>query len=173
LFADGAWDALAVAEADWGVHEQAADFGIWGKDWVAVDSDDAADVDEVAAAREQGWFVLTEAPLWCFIPSVWPREARAWVRDRRVRHAGRQPWTAADYFEIEDDYNGLLERYGLPPRPGGRIWVLRPPEGFETLDAVLADIWAGWRAKGGEDPPGPGLVAHAARRLEELFRFTE
>jgi hypothetical protein len=167
-----------VAEVDWGFDEHPNDFGVRGLDWDPVDSDHVDDVEAVAAARKQGWFPLDEAPLWCFIPAVWPGHARAWIRDRRVRHSSRHcdgrpserlPWAAADYFEIEDDYNRVLDEYGVPPRPGGRIWVLRPPAGYETLDDVLGDIWTGWVTTGGEDPPGPGLVEHAARRLLELF----
>lgn len=164
-----------MAEVDWGFGEDPQDFGVRGRDWDPVVSDDAEDVAEVAAARRQGWFSLGDEPLWCFIPAVWPGHARAWIRDRRVRHstvqhdrepAERVPWTAADYFEIEAEYNRTLAAYGVPPRPGGRIWVLRPPVGYASLDDVLADMWTGW---GRDDPPGPGLVQHAARRLRELF----
>ncbi|WP_180934733.1 DUF5956 family protein [Nocardioides ungokensis] len=168
-----------MVDVDWGFDEEPDDFGVRGLQWVPVDSDHADDLEEVAAARRQGWFPLGEAPLWCFVPAVWPRAARAWIRDRRVRHASRQrtgkpverlPWTAADYSETENDYNRFLDGLLVPPRPGGRIWVLRPPAGFNTLQDVLDDIWSGWEeASGGETTPGPELVEHAARRLRELL----
>jgi hypothetical protein len=171
----GRCHTAVVVEADWGFGEGPKDFQVRGREWDPVDSDDADDLEEVAAAREQGWFPLSEAPLWCFVPAIWPARARAWIRDRRVRHGTRQcddgrverfPWTAADHFEIEADYNGTLREYGVPPRPGGRIWVLRPPAGYATLDDVLDDIWAGW---GRDEPPAPAFTEHAARRVLELF----
>jgi hypothetical protein len=170
-----------VVDVDWGFEEDPQDFGVRGLDWEPLNSDKADDLEEIAAAREQGWFPLVEAPLWCFIPAVWPRHARAWIRDRRVRHSSSQcedrpvervPWSAADYFEIEDDYNRVLDQYRVPSRPAGRIWVLRPPAGFTTIDDVLSDIWSGWeKATGGETetPPGPELVEHAVLRIRELF----
>ena len=168
-----------MVEVDWAFDEPSENFGVQGREWEPVASDDVDDLEEVAAARAQGWFPVSEAPLWCFIPAIWPAHARAWIRDRRIRHATRQrgtgpvellPWTAADHFEIEADYNSILRDYGVPPRPGGRIWVLRPPAGYDRLDDVLRDVWSSWLvANGGEGPPSPRLVEYVAHRVRGLF----
>ena len=167
-----------MVDPDWGWEADRASFHVRADDEDPVDSDDVDDLDEVAEARRQGWFPLGEAPLWCFVPAVWPADARVWVRDRRIRHLTKQcedgrlermPWSAADYFEVEDDYNRFLTEYGVPPRPPGRIWLLRLPAAYGNLVEVLSDIWDSWRTAGGEDPPGPELVRHTARRLREIF----
>ena len=57
----------------------------FGADHVAViDSDDPEDLPAVIAARREGYFAAHDAPLWCFVPAIWPRRARAWTPDRRV-----------------------------------------------------------------------------------------
>jgi hypothetical protein len=120
-----------MVTGDWGLRVSPEDFGGWAAlDGEFIESNNEDDLPEIVAACEAGWFTLTEAPLWCFIPAIWPDHARAWVRDRRVRHSGRVPWTAAAYFDIEDEYNQMLGQYGLPPRPGGRI---RGPPSARTL----------------------------------------
>lgn len=167
-----------MVDGDWGLDEDPAWFGVRGLDWVAVDSDKPDDVAEVAAARRSGYFPAHEAPMWCFLPALWPREARAWVRDRRVRHGTRSsgagpvervPWTAADYADDEAGTNRFLTELGLPPRPAGRIWVLRPPTAYPTLDAVLGDLWDGWIAAGEEPMATREFVTYVAGRMHELF----
>ncbi|HRA07860.1 MAG TPA: DUF5956 family protein [Propionicimonas sp.] len=165
-----------MGEPDWGVEEAARSFGPAGWSWEPVYSDRPEDVPEVIAAREVGYFPADEAPLWCFIPAIWPVSERAWVRDCRVRHLSRSysdgrlerlPWTAAEYAEIEDDTNRSLADLGLPPRPGGRIWLLRPPAPYPTAQAVLDHLWDGWRD--GPDTVTPKFVAYIESRLRNLF----
>lgn len=167
-----------MAEVDWGLQEEPGCFT--RDDWhrEPVLSDDPEDVPEVKAARGHGYLPAPEAPLWCFIPAIWPSEARAWVRDLRVRHMTRQcaggplerlPWSAADYAEHENDVNGLLAELGLPSRPAGRIWVLRAPAPYATAQEVLDDIWTGWQAAGGAAMATAELVEFARWRLREIF----
>ncbi|WP_423804960.1 DUF5956 family protein [Nocardioides salarius] len=115
-----------MVEWEWGEDEQPSSFGLSSSCGEPVYSDQPDDVPEVRAARARNYFPAHEAPLWCFIPAIWPSEARAWVHDRRVRHSTRLcdggplerlPWTAADYADIENDTNALLAELGLPPRP--------------------------------------------------------
>jgi hypothetical protein len=47
------------------------------------------------------------------------------------------PWSTADYVEMESDANWFIAECGLPPRPPGRLWLLRPPRGFISLDSTL------------------------------------
>ncbi len=167
-----------MAVPDWGVDEPARSFGPGGWSWEPVYSDQADDVPEVVAARALGFFPADEAPLWCFIPAIWPAQERAWVRDCRVRHLTRSysdgrserlPWTAAEYADIENDTDTLLTELGLPPRPAGRIWLLRPPGTHATAQAVLDDVWAGWLASGGPATATPEFVEYTDSRLRGMF----
>lgn len=36
------------------------------------------------------------------------------------------PWSAWDYAKHECDINELLSASSVPPRPAGRLWLLRP-----------------------------------------------
>lgn len=153
-----------MVEADWGVDDEWSSFDPRGPEWEWVHSDSPEDVREVQAARARGYLPADEAPMWCFLPAIWPSGARAWVRDTRVRHLTRQrtgesperlPWNTADYADIERETNAFLTELGLPPRPAGRIWLLRAPEGFGTPEDVMDAISAGWQASGGPDMATP------------------
>lgn len=111
----------------------------------------------VVAARADGWHLAPEAPIWAFLPAVWPAEARAWVPDRSVRLSRMQcdggieaviPWTAWDFAETERDTNDMLVESGVPARPFGRLWLLKPPPSFTDLDDVTEAITAGAQADG-------------------------
>jgi hypothetical protein len=167
-----------VPAIDWGLDEPPRHFGPGLLAWGPVDTDDAGDLPEVAAGRAEGYLPAPEDLLWCFVPALWPRSARAWVRDRRVRHsmtycAGgpvvRTPWSAAVYAEVEDTVNRLLAELDLPSQPAGRIWLLRPPAGHATAADLIAAIWADWRASGGLAMATPELVAYVDDRLGLAF----
>ena len=143
-----------------------------------VDSDDPADLPVVAAARSLGWEPAHEAPLWCFLPAVWDHGARAWVHDLRVRHEvggilgqelRRRPWSTWVYADIEADTNALLRECGLPPRPFGRVWLLRPPPGFASLAEVLDHLSDHAVASGQEITVTPGFVRVVADEVRRLF----
>jgi hypothetical protein len=167
-----------MVEADWGIDDEPSFFGPRAFGSAPVYSDRSEDVPDVKAALAHGYFPAHEAPMWCFIPAIWPSNARAWVRDSRVRHLTRQcnggplerlPWTTADYAEDENDTNAFLAELGVPARPAGRIWLLRPPEPYGTAQDVLDDIWAGWEASGGPGMATPEFVQSAQRRLHQIF----
>jgi hypothetical protein len=125
-----------------------------------VEPDSVSDLPEVQVAASLGWEPAHEAPLWCFLPAIWPARARAWVPDRRIRHshvnrAGdvvvrRIPWSTATQAAIEADYHGLLAACGFPPRPFGRLWLLRPPPQWSSVEALLERVVDTWRESGGE-----------------------
>ncbi|MER5312615.1 DUF5956 family protein [Streptomyces sp. NPDC002773] len=106
---------------------------------------------EVRELAELGWFLAPEAPMWVFLPYVWPRNARTWVPDRSTcweidttfDAAGQllgvecRPVSAAEKEVQERDAAADLDAAGIPPRPSGRLWLLRPVGGFDDLDAVL------------------------------------
>jgi hypothetical protein len=167
-----------VVEADWGVHDEPSSFGRRGAEWDPVVSNDPEAVPGVVVARAHGWSPAPEAPLWCFIPAIWPAESRTWVRDTRVRQLTRQydgralerlPWTTADHADDENDTNAFLAQLGLPPRPAGRIWLLRAPEPWRSAQDVLDEIRAGWQASGGPAMASPAFVEYAQSRLREIF----
>jgi hypothetical protein len=171
-------DDAAMVECDWGLAEEPASFdpGAWRGE--PIYSDEPGDVPAVGLARAQGYFPAHEAPLWCFIPAIWPSAARAWVHDQRVRHLTRTCdggplerllWSTADYARHEEDTNSFLAELGLPPRPAGRIWLLRAPAPYATPQDILDQIWAGWQASGGPAMATPGFVEYAQDRVREIF----
>lgn len=148
------------------------------RDGEPVDSDDPASLPVVAAARALAWEPAHEAPLWCFLPAVWDHGSRAWVEDRRIRHARTVcddgpprpvPWSTWDCAEIEADVNELLTECGLPPRPFGRLWLLRPPPGFGSMDEVLEHLSDHAHACGEEIMATPGFVHVVADEVRRLF----
>lgn len=44
---------------------------------------------------------------------------------------------------MERDTNEMLTDAGVPPRPFGRLWLLRPPPPFADLDGVVQAITRG------------------------------
>ncbi|MEU3315829.1 DUF5956 family protein [Streptomyces sp. NPDC006662] len=117
---------------------------------------------EVRELGELGWFLAPEAPMWVFLPFVWPAEARTWVPDRSTRWqidttvdaSGRvvdvecHPVTESEQETQEEDVFADLARCGIPSRPTGRLWLLRPVGRFEDLGAVLDHLCARAEASG-------------------------
>jgi hypothetical protein len=168
-----------VTSADWSIERPPLHLpGLGLADCEPVDSDDPAALPLVQAAGSLGYEPTPDAPLWCFLPAIWPQDARAWVRDTRIRHqsvsctgrpAVRVPWSAADHAEAEADINALLAECGIPSRPAGRLWLLRPPPGYQALDAVLRHVVAAADAADIEVMASPKLVAHVTAELQRLF----
>ncbi|MET9697075.1 DUF5956 family protein [Streptomyces sp. NPDC006529] len=111
---------------------------------------------EVRELEVLGWESAPEQALWVFLPYVWPAAARCWVADRSTRWAvetrldghGRvtdvecAPLPAADLHGMDAEADATLAGLGLPPRPAGRLWLLRPVGPFEDLEAVLGHLYA-------------------------------
>lgn len=171
-----------MVTGDWGVDDDfLADRAVLDSLLAAIESDDASDLPGVQAAGDQGFEPAPDAPLWVFLPAVWPREARAWVPDRRVRtarvvsgdgSAHRVPWSAADYAEAEADASALLRACGLPPRPAGRVWLLRPLAGLARVADVLAVLTQSAEAAGIAVAASEAFAAHVQRELEVLRAST-
>ena len=169
-----------MESADWGLETESLQLrGRVDRRYPPTESDDPLEVPAVRAARERGFEPAPEAPLWTFLPAVWPREARAWVPDTRVRHlqvaCNGEPsrtllWSTADYFEIESDANWLLAECGLPARPPGRLWLLMPPPGFASLEATLSSLLKTAKDAGLDVIADRAFVQQVVRDLEFLFR---
>lgn len=90
---------------------------------------------EVQALLREGWELAPPAPVWAFLPAVWPRAHRTWVFDRAVcmsldTEGGvsqARAWGEAEYVERDNDYALLCRQSGVTTRPSGRLWLLRPP----------------------------------------------
>jgi len=165
--------------ADWGLERDESSFARHEHDHCKpVDSDDPADLPQAQAARAHGYEPAHEAPMWSFLPAIWPDAARAWIRDLRIRHmrgscegepVRRTPWSAADYAEIEADTNEMLRACGLPPRPAGRVWLLRPPPDFADLETTLAYLSRSASCAGLDVMMTSAFVTHVQRELAALF----
>lgn len=161
----------------WTAEESEASFGAVMNRLLSEDTNDAGELPEVVAAGRQGFEPAPEAPMWCFLPVIWPDAHRAWVRDRRARtsvvgwddgRTQRVHWAATNYAEIEADLNRLLAELGLPPRPPGRIWLLRPPPG-RSLDEFLGLVWSSWTSAGNPAMATRDFVHHTAALVAEAF----
>jgi hypothetical protein len=169
-----------MTSADWGVETEPLHLrGIPDGKFAPTESDDPMEMPAVKAAQQQGFEPAPEAPLWTFLPAVWPYPARAWVPDTRVRHmevfctgepARTVPWSTADYFEIETDANRLLSECGLPLRPPGRVWLFKPPQAITSLDATLSWLVKSAKGAGLDIMANRAFVEQVLSDLEGLFR---
>lgn len=139
----------------------------------------AAELPEVVAAENEGCWLAPESPMWVFLPTVWPEWERRWLPDRSTHYltewcTGQEPrtlaWSPDVAAEIEHDLNEILVQCGLPPRPPGRLWLLRLPPGFPTLEAVLTELIARADAEGAPLMACPTFVGLSAASLTKLFR---
>ncbi|MFD3872805.1 DUF5956 family protein [Streptomyces sp. NPDC058623] len=117
---------------------------------------------EVRELGEWGWSLAPDAPMWVFLPYVWPPRARTWVPDRSTRwqietvldSANRvidivcHPVPESERETQERDATADLARVGIPPRPAGRLWLLRPVGGFEGVEDVLDHLCSGAETRG-------------------------
>jgi hypothetical protein len=113
---------------------------------------------EVRQLSVDGWDLAPDAPVWAFLPSVWPVQDRTWINDRATRwytelNDGIEKRTAAwdpqEYLVVDRDFNELCLRAGVGPRPKGRIWLLRVPSSAgASVDGVLDQIISGAESKG-------------------------
>jgi hypothetical protein len=137
---------------------------------------------EVRELVELGWVLAPEAPMWVFLPFVWPPAGRTWVPDRstrwevdtvfdgdgRVLDVACRPVAAGERETLEDDAAADLELAGLPPRPRGRLWLLRPVGGFRDVDAVLDFLCARAEERGVLPGLSAAFVELCRRELEAL-----
>lgn len=122
---------------------------------------------EIRELEVLGWEPAPEELRWAFLPYVWPPAARTWIPDRSTHWAVETsldghghvtgvacaPLPDTDLDELDRETDAALAGLGLPPRPRGRLWLLRPVGPFPTPAAVLEHLDATAAARGTE----PGL----------------
>lgn len=134
---------------------------------------------EVLELRERGWVPAPEAPLFAFLPAVWPAEHRTWVQDRSthfsVEFVDQEPGrlvraSAESTAAYDNDMAGVCEQAGVPTRPARRLWFLRvPPTAEVSLDDVLGLIKQRAKANGTPVRPSPAFTRAAVDTLAEVF----
>lgn len=164
---------------DWGIDIAPGHFpGVPDQRSTPTDSDDPFTLPAVRAAHGEGYEPAPEAPMWTFLPAVWPTSARMWIPDTRVRHMRVScngepprvvPWSTADYFEVEADANELLAQCGLPPRPGGRLWLLKSPSDASSLENLLSLLVQSANEIGLDTLASAPFVEHVQWVLPKLF----
>jgi hypothetical protein len=136
-----------VAETDWGFNEDphpiAANDADAGRSHL-----EPGELPEVTALAAEGWELAPDAPFLAFLPAVWPRGLRTWIPDRSTRYSEnwsaetnqteRVEWTPEVRAVAEADEVTTLAEAGIDAPPRGRLWLLRPPPGFESVGDVLA-----------------------------------
>lgn len=139
-----------------------------------------------ASAAPEGWIPATEngwgalvvwaaGPLNVVRVAAAPRNRETVVvtgysDGREVRKASRL--TDADLESIDDDIDSYLAEAGLPPRPRGFDWYLRPPGAAAAgPDAFWAAVWEAATAGLPHDGLHPSRLRVAAvAALERLYR---
>ncbi|WP_216827049.1 MULTISPECIES: DUF5956 family protein [Streptomyces] len=120
---------------------------------------------EVRELEALGWEPAPEEAAWVFLPYVWPPADRTWIPDRsthwavdtvldghgRITDVRAEPLAGPDLRGLDRETDEAVAALGLPPRPPGRLWLLRPVGGFTSVAAVL-DHLRGLAAGRGVDP---------------------
>ncbi|MBU8858054.1 MULTISPECIES: DUF5956 family protein [unclassified Micromonospora] len=167
---------------DWGLNQPAdpAAARTMNEDADGLEPEQLPEVRELTA---QGWELAPDAPMLVFLPAVWPRALRTWVPDRASRYETwyeqdprtnvvlreqtvRSSWESRD--EVENDNDALLAEAGVTGRPRWRLWLLKPPPGFATVNEFLADLGRRADAAGIDGACSPQYVRFTADRLREL-----
>jgi hypothetical protein len=106
----------------------------------------ATDLPEVRQLVADGWQLAPDAPLWAFLPAVWPREHRTWVADRSTYYVTETCETAAarstralplsedEQTDLDGDRSSLCAEAGVAGWRPGRLWLLRGPEAVSVED---------------------------------------
>ncbi|GGO99259.1 hypothetical protein GCM10012280_65310 [Wenjunlia tyrosinilytica] len=84
-----------------------------------------------------------------------------------------RPATAAELQYEEDDVNADLDLNGVPPRPDGRLWLLRPFGGFATVEDIKTHLLHLYEARRIDDQYHPEQARRIKAQLaaDELSRL--
>ncbi|WP_406183863.1 DUF5956 family protein [Streptomyces sp. NBC_01006] len=142
---------------------------------------------EVRELEVLGWEPAPEETLWVFLPYVWPPAARTWIPDRSTHWAVETrldghghitdveaaPLADPDLHDLDREAEEGLAALGLPRRPPGRLWLLRPPGSLPTLGAVLDHLRAVAQERGVEAAPSADFLALVRAELASLAAESE
>lgn len=138
---------------------------------------------EVRELISQGWQLAPDAPMLAFLPAVWPSGLRTWIPDRATHYEQRyekelknrgplRSWLVVISHESqaneEDDIDNLLARANVVGRPRGRLWLLKPPPGFVSVDDALDELGRQAAADGIATECSRSYVKNVARALHRL-----
>lgn len=138
----------------------------------------AAELPEVVKLVADGWNLLPESPVWAFLPAVWPRSRRTWVKDRSTRYQSvvdekgtrSIPWFESDYADLDVDTKQMLATSGIQGWRPSRLWLLQDSNG-EALSLVVRRLQTDARSAGVPVALAPDLVEFARgwvqRRMED------
>ncbi|GAB3231901.1 DUF5956 family protein [Micromonospora halotolerans] len=167
---------------DWGIDQPPDPAADRADDVDGLTSEQLPEVRELTA---QGWHLASDAPMLVFLPAVWPRKLRTWVPDRATRYEWwyeQEPktrrvireqtvhssWESRN--EVENDNDALLAETGVTGRPRGRLWLLKPPPGFDSVDDFLAELGRRADAAGIDGACSPQYVRFTTELLAELTK---
>ncbi|MFF8269504.1 DUF5956 family protein [Streptomyces sp. NPDC016562] len=137
---------------------------------------------EIRELEVLGWEPAPEDLRWVFLPYVWPPAARTWIPDRSTHWAvdtaldghghitGVEcaPLPEPDLRELDQEADAALAALRLPPRPRGRLWLLRPVGPFPTVSAVLDHLDAQAAERAVQPRPSPDFLALVRAELAAL-----
>ncbi|MFJ4775498.1 DUF5956 family protein [Streptomyces sp. NPDC088762] len=137
---------------------------------------------EIRELEVLGWEPAPEELRWAFLPYVWPPAARTWIPDRSTHWAVETsldghghitdvacaPLPEADLQDLDRETDAVIAALGLPPRPRGRLWLLRPVGSLPTVAAVLDHIDQAAAEHGMRPAPTPEFLGLAATELAAL-----
>ncbi|WP_053787787.1 MULTISPECIES: DUF5956 family protein [unclassified Streptomyces] len=137
---------------------------------------------EVRELEVLGWEPAPEDMLWVFLPYVWPPAARTWIPDRSTHWAVETrldghghitaveaaPLAERDLHDLDWEAEEVLTELGLPHRPPGRLWLLRPPGSLPTVGAVLDHLRAVAEERGVEVRASAEFLALTRAELAAL-----
>ncbi len=129
-----------------------------------------------------GWEPAPEDMLWVFLPYVWPPAARTWIPDRSTHWAVETrldghghitdvqaaPLAEPDLHDLGWEAEEVLTELGLPHRPPGRLWLLRPLGSLPTVGAVLDRLRAVAEERGVEVRASAAFLALTRGELAAL-----
>ncbi|MGC4748136.1 DUF5956 family protein [Micromonospora sp. DT201] len=159
---------------DWGLDEPANPVADRAGEAAGLTPEQLPEVRELTA---RGWQLAPDAPLYAFLPAVWPRKLRTWVPDRATSYDTcyeQDPKThtvlptqtrVAGPAEIDEDHDWTLARVGITGRPRGRLWLLKPPHGYDSVDALLDEVWQRAQQQGIEATMNEPFVELTARTV--------
>ena len=127
------------------------------------------DIQEWNAEQDssQKWWCLINAPMWQFVPAVWPNSKRRWLEpqsklDGVVVESSNSFTINCEFLEMLLAFtNGDLNSVQFPPMPNVRYWLLAGNDSSFDLDQFLRSIMDGAVARDIEIGMFPEFVQFA------------